>query len=129
MSVNAPQTVRGKPQTLLMLGRVGTSSTLLSLTRNVLRLFPEGSQTVVRGLLSSAIRPHLLTQKHAAVRRRHYSRSAEIKQVRLCSRLLTMFSDILITAIINPVGALCLIRRKTPAFRPQKPSRVSFDNR
>jgi hypothetical protein len=84
MSVNAPQTVRGKPQTLLMLGRVGTSSTLLSLTRNVLRLFPEGSQTVVRGLLSSAIRPHLLTQKHAAVRRRHYSRSAEIKQACLC---------------------------------------------
>jgi hypothetical protein len=56
---------------------------------------------------------------------RHCSRSAEIKQVRLCSRLLTMFSDILITATINPVGALCLIRRTPPAFRPQKPFVVS----
>ncbi len=72
---------------------------------------------------------------------RHCSRSAEIKQVRLCfnglytpfgspviggqKRLLTMFSDSLSTNTINPFRELCLIRRKTPAFRPQKPSRVN----
>ena len=38
-------------------------------------------------------------------------------------------SDNLIADVIIPSRELCLIRRKTPAFRPQKPSRVSFDNR
>ena len=32
-------------------------------------------------------------QRFAATRRRHYSRSAEIKQACLCARLLVMFSD------------------------------------
>ena len=45
MTVEDPQTVRGySPQTLLTLGRVGTSSTLRSLTRNVVRLSLEASQ-------------------------------------------------------------------------------------
>jgi len=45
MTVEASQTVRGySPQTLLTLGRVGTSSTLRSLTRNVLRLSSDCSQ-------------------------------------------------------------------------------------
>jgi hypothetical protein len=49
---------------------------------------------------------------------------AELLMLSAISLLVSELPDILITAIINPVGELCLIRRKTPAFRPQKPLRV-----
>jgi hypothetical protein len=49
---------------------------------------------------------------------------AELLMLSAISLLVSELPDILITAIINPVGALCLIRRKTPAFRPQKPFAV-----
>jgi len=41
---------------------------------------------------------------------------AELLMLSAISLLVSELPDILITAIINPVGALCLIRRKTPAF-------------
>ena len=40
------------------------------------------------------------------------------------SLLVNKLPDSLITATINHVVAICLIRRNTPAFRPQKPLRV-----
>ena len=38
--------------------------------------------------------------------------------------LVSELPDSLSTNTINHVVAICLIRRKTPAFRPQKPLRV-----
>ena len=41
------------------------------------------------------------------------------------SLLVNKLPDSLITATINPFREFCLIRRKTPAFRPQKPFAVN----